>query len=481
MLELASGSLVPRPTTSSSVSARGRSRAARSAAAMRSAAASSSFGSIASSRPKRISMPGLAAAKLLISHGRSFLTWLAANSMPGTARMRSRAARRQRGEPSRIDRPREFEIAGGDIVVRAAAARERRRRPARTRRSPRDRGCHGRTASPPSSAHVRSLSVVDRGGRGRSVRACCSRPRPDPLAAPAARRCALDALFGDMPARVSPRAASGRARSAARSPSSTAASTAERAATRARRVRGVVAVVGAGRRRRPRSAGVIAALCGVVHCRLGDRGAASIAVLLAQRSLFDHVAAVAAALHGGGLAAGRAAVAQIVGRDPESLDEYGVARAAIESLAENFSDGVVAPVFWYLLLGLPGLFAYKTANTLDSMIGHRSPRYLAFGWAAARLDDVLNLVPARLTGAAARASRRCSTAARGSGAALRDHAARWRASTARPMPAGPRRRWPARSASRSPGRGATPSAAGRRAVARRRPRPRDAAATSAGR
>ncbi len=96
--------------------------------------------------------------------------------------------------------------------------------------------------------------------------------------------------------------------------------------------------------------------------------------------------------------AGRAAVSHIVGRDPARLDAHGVARAAIESLAENFSDGVVAPVFWYLLLGLPGLFAYKMANTLDSMIGHRSPRYRAFGWAAARFDDLLNLVPARLSG-----------------------------------------------------------------------------------
>jgi len=123
-----------------------------------------------------------------------------------------------------------------------------------------------------------------------------------------------------------------------------------------------------------------------------------VAVLLAQRSLFDHVRAVAAALRTGGLDAGRAAVAHIVGRDPESLDEAGVARAAIESLAENFSDGVVAPAFWYLLLGLPGLFAYKTVNTLDSMIGHRSPRHRHFGWAAARLDDLLNLLPARLSG-----------------------------------------------------------------------------------
>jgi adenosylcobinamide-phosphate synthase len=123
-----------------------------------------------------------------------------------------------------------------------------------------------------------------------------------------------------------------------------------------------------------------------------------IAVLVAQRSLHDHVAAVAGALDAGGLAAGRAAVRHIVGRDPMSLDRHGVARAAIESLAENFSDGVVAPVFWYLLLGLPGLFAYKMVNTLDSMIGHRTPHYRSFGWAAARLDDVLNLVPAPISG-----------------------------------------------------------------------------------
>jgi len=123
-----------------------------------------------------------------------------------------------------------------------------------------------------------------------------------------------------------------------------------------------------------------------------------IAVLVAQRSLYEHVAAVAEALDAGGLGAGRNAVRRIVGRDPMSLDAHGVARAAIESLAENFSDGVVAPVFWYLVLGLPGLFAYKIANTLDSMIGHRTPRYRSFGWAAARFDDLLNLMPAPISG-----------------------------------------------------------------------------------
>jgi adenosylcobinamide-phosphate synthase len=122
-----------------------------------------------------------------------------------------------------------------------------------------------------------------------------------------------------------------------------------------------------------------------------------VAVLLAQRSIFEHVVAIGAALQTDGLQGGRAAVARIIGRDPESLDEHGVARAAIEALLGKFSDRVIAPAFWYLLLGLPGLFALKTTNALDSMIGHRSPKYLAFGWAAGRFDEVLNWVPARLT------------------------------------------------------------------------------------
>jgi adenosylcobinamide-phosphate synthase len=119
--------------------------------------------------------------------------------------------------------------------------------------------------------------------------------------------------------------------------------------------------------------------------------------LIAFRGLYDHAAAVARALDSG-LAEGRAAVAHIVGRDPDGLDGPGVARAAVESIAENFSDGVVAPAFWYALLGLPGLCAYKAVNTLDSMIGHKNPRYRAFGLVAARLDDVVNWVPARLAG-----------------------------------------------------------------------------------
>jgi adenosylcobinamide-phosphate synthase len=130
-------------------------------------------------------------------------------------------------------------------------------------------------------------------------------------------------------------------------------------------------------------------------------GIAAIALLasslIAQRSLRQHVAAVAAALEKDGVAAGRQAVSHIVGRDTEELDESGVARAAIESLAENFSDAIVAPVLWMVIAGLPGAALYKAINTADSMIGHRTPRYLFFGWAAARLDDLVNLPASRLT------------------------------------------------------------------------------------
>jgi adenosylcobinamide-phosphate synthase len=118
--------------------------------------------------------------------------------------------------------------------------------------------------------------------------------------------------------------------------------------------------------------------------------------LLSQQSLADHVKAVADALEGHGLDAGRDAVSKIVGRDPEQLDEPGVSRAAIESLAENFSDGIVAPAFWLGLGGLAGGVAYKAANTADSMIGHLTPTHQAFGWAAARFDDVINLPASRL-------------------------------------------------------------------------------------
>jgi adenosylcobinamide-phosphate synthase len=121
---------------------------------------------------------------------------------------------------------------------------------------------------------------------------------------------------------------------------------------------------------------------------------------LAQRSLFDHVRAVAGPLADGDLDAARTAVGRIVGRDVERLDGPGVATAAIESLAESFCDGVVAPMFWFVVAGLPGLFVYKAVNTADSLIGHREPRWRSFGWASARLDDLLNLAPARLAGLA---------------------------------------------------------------------------------
>jgi adenosylcobinamide-phosphate synthase len=119
--------------------------------------------------------------------------------------------------------------------------------------------------------------------------------------------------------------------------------------------------------------------------------------LVAAHSLYQHVTAVADALEAGGAEAAREPVAKIVGRDTAELDETGIARAAIESLAENFSDGVVAPCVWGVLLGLPGLAAYKATNTADSMIGHRTERHAAFGWAAAKLDDVLNLPASRLS------------------------------------------------------------------------------------
>ncbi len=120
------------------------------------------------------------------------------------------------------------------------------------------------------------------------------------------------------------------------------------------------------------------------------------AILLAQRSLVDHVRAVADGLRIS-LAEGRRMVARIVSRDTRAMDESAAARAAIESGAENLSDGVIAPAFWFLILGLPGLLLYKITNTADSMIGYRTPRHRDFGWAAARFDDLLNWVPARLT------------------------------------------------------------------------------------
>ena len=119
--------------------------------------------------------------------------------------------------------------------------------------------------------------------------------------------------------------------------------------------------------------------------------------LIAQKSLHRHVAEVAIELESGDIAAARTAVSRIVGRDTDTLDEAGVARAAIESLAENFSDAAVAPVLWLFIAALPGIALYKAINTADSMIGHLSPRYQAFGWAAARLDDLVNLPASRLS------------------------------------------------------------------------------------
>lgn len=160
-----------------------------------------------------------------------------------------------------------------------------------------------------------------------------------------------------------------------------------------------------GARRKARGVAVAAALVAVglvlgsLIEALPDHGLFELlilAILIAQKSLVEHVRAVAQGLRRS-LAEGRQAVAMIVGRDTAEMSGPDVARAAIESAAENLSDGVVAPIFWYLLLGLPGILAYKLVNTADSMIGHLTPRYAEFGWASARLDDVLNLIPARLT------------------------------------------------------------------------------------
>ena len=142
-----------------------------------------------------------------------------------------------------------------------------------------------------------------------------------------------------------------------------------------------------------------AAIVGIAIAAVPDFGLLEVvvaAILLAQRSLCDHVADVANALRMS-LAEGRRSVAMIVGRDTAGMQGPDISRAAIESAAENLSDGVVAPAFWFLIAGLPGLMVYKIVNTADSMIGHRTPRHQAFGWAAARFDDLLNLVPARLT------------------------------------------------------------------------------------
>ncbi|MDQ1847114.1 adenosylcobinamide-phosphate synthase CbiB [Gemmobacter fulvus] len=158
----------------------------------------------------------------------------------------------------------------------------------------------------------------------------------------------------------------------------------------ARRLKGAAAMAGLG--------GAALLLGWLIHL-IPDCGAleiVTVAVLLAQRSLVDHVRVVADGLRMS-ITEGRRMVARIVGRDTAAMDGPAVTRAAIESAAENLSDGVIAPLFWYLIAGLPGLLLYKITNTADSMIGHRTPRHEQFGWAAARFDDLLNLIPARLT------------------------------------------------------------------------------------
>lgn len=156
----------------------------------------------------------------------------------------------------------------------------------------------------------------------------------------------------------------------------------------ARRARGVAAMTGLG---------LLALGLGWALAQLGPVVEVIVAaILLAQRSLVDHVAAVARDLRIS-LGDGRRAVAQIVGRDTGAMQAPDVARGAIESAAENLSDGVIAPALWFLVGGLPGLLLYKITNTADSMIGYRTPRHEAFGWAAARFDDLLNLAPARVT------------------------------------------------------------------------------------
>ncbi|SFR31821.1 adenosylcobinamide-phosphate synthase [Yoonia tamlensis] len=159
-----------------------------------------------------------------------------------------------------------------------------------------------------------------------------------------------------------------------------------------------------GDNRRAKGAAVVAVLCGgalaigfalqAIPTAIID--VLIIAVLLAQKSLVQHVRAVADALRLS-VGDGRMAVAMIVGRDTAQMDQSAIARSAIESAAENLSDGVIAPAFWFMIGGLPGLLIYKITNTADSMIGYRTPRHAEFGWAAARFDDLLNLIPARIT------------------------------------------------------------------------------------
>ncbi len=155
-----------------------------------------------------------------------------------------------------------------------------------------------------------------------------------------------------------------------------------------RKLKGIAVVIGLV---------LLALLIGTLLAQLGAVvEIIAVAILLAQRSLAQHVAAVASGLRMS-LREGRRAVAMIVSRDTAGMEAPAIARSAIESAAENLSDGVIAPAFWFLIGGVPGIVLYKIINTADSMIGYRTPRHADFGWAAARLDDVLNWVPARIT------------------------------------------------------------------------------------
>lgn len=189
-----------------------------------------------------------------------------------------------------------------------------------------------------------------------------------------------------------------------------------------------------GERRRAKGAAMIAAgvfaslVCGALVSAVPDFGLLEVllaATLLCQKSLVEHVRTVADGLRYG-LQEGRNAVGKIVGRDVRELDGDGVARAAIESAAENFSDGVVAPAFWFAVLGLPGIVAYKFINTADSMIGYRNDRFREFGWAAAKLDDMINYVPARLSAALIAIAHGCWSAFR----VMKDDAPRHRSPNA---------------------------------------------------
>lgn len=183
-----------------------------------------------------------------------------------------------------------------------------------------------------------------------------------------------------------------------------------------RKLAGVLTLLAAG--------GAAAGAAGLVAYTIGstlDGAVATIALALvavpglAQRSLYGHVRPIAVALENSDLASARTLVGRIVGRDTAILDEAGVARAAVESLAESFNDAVVAPAFWLLIAGLPGLYMYKAINTADSLVGHRDARFAAFGWAAARADDAMNLVPARIAGLML-----CLVAGRGLATMVRD-------------------------------------------------------------